>query len=145
MSDIQEKKQFMNYLVSGIYTPFLSICFFSKIINSLMSSDPDFSIFVSKNEKLVSLGVIALTTSIGWQTHLYLTRKFNDKQLMESNVVAPLIVSSCATPVGFFHGLVKLPFTAFINAVDFVAAINFNRYDPEPSGFTQFFKKYLVF
>lgn len=144
MSDIQEKRQFGNYLLSGIYTPLLSYCFFSKIINSLMSSDQDLSIFLSKNKQLVSFGVIALTTSIGWQTHLYLTKKFNDKQLMESDKFAPMVVASFAIPMGFFHGLVALPFKMMQSAVDLMISLNRNSYAyEEESGLTKFLKKYI--
>ncbi|MEX0598790.1 MAG: hypothetical protein WD512_20065 [Candidatus Paceibacterota bacterium] len=143
MSDIQEGRQFMNYLISGIYAPFLSISFFSKIYDSI--TDKDLSMFVSKNQNLVGLGILALTTSIGWQTHLYMTRKFDDKQLMDSNpVAAPLIVTCLAIPVGFFHGLVALPFHMGYGMMDFMKNVSLNREDSyEDSALTKFAKKYL--
>lgn len=104
-----QRKLFSTYLISGIYTPLLSYCFFSNIITHLLSSSKNMSNLLIKNKTLVCAGVLALTTSIGWHTHLYLTKKYNDKQLMESHKFAPFVVTVAAIPVGFFHGLVINP------------------------------------
>ena len=118
-----QRKLFSTYLISGIYTPLLSYCFFSNIITHLLSSSKNMSNLLIKNKTLVCAGVLALTTSIGWHTHLYLTKKFNDKQLMESHKFAPLIVTVAAIPVGFFHGLVINPIKVLIRGISILDRI----------------------